>query len=313
MKRIFTYDNFNLNEGSNTNDWRKSFKKVYDFYLNNKNNYDLEKEELPHIYISDKIDNPSEVMLIAIAFKEDNIQINFMRHSKRRKIIVSDNLLSGFSFEEDGDEISNEEFAKYRKKTQEMSDWLDHISEETFKKTSGIISGTDFTLDISEEELQQERMTEWVKKEVDAVGNKFKFDLFYEKFLDLDITENIKETRQLLIHDLQIDNDEEFGGYYCKLYTTDPFNREAFLVITQFSSSDHHDSETENEDDDIIDEDEVIKMKLTKVKKTRKQEREDLRRESYPTAYYYHVSPSDERASQMVQEIIELLEQLNSE
>lgn len=231
MRYIKTYELFGFGKNKSKT-WQEKFDDIYKFYLDNKN-----KEMLPHL-------------LPHADVKDDSFSVS---QGLKNHIVVYGNTTGNHNMEVvDFDEadysnpksdkgvypISQEEYDKYLSKCQEISDWLDEVSEREKGKSGSSIGDSGFELDFNEANFTLDELNDKIKDKF-PIGKEFEFELSYHVWLSESKNTLVVERRNLKINDIKIG----FGGnrFYIEIFTTDPFNKKAYMWIESNTSSEYYD------------------------------------------------------------------------
>lgn len=302
MRYLKTYELFGFGS-KKSKTWQQKFDDIYNFYLKNKDKKDISAMDIPHADVKENYFSISQRLDNHLVFYD---QTGFNRNWE----------LVDFSEADYADpkstkgvyKITPEIYEEYKKKVQEISDWLDDRSEKSFGKSDSIISSDgDLNLDFDEADLAIEEINDKVKKELDIVGKEYEFEMSYHLWTSGSTNKLVVERRSLKINDLKIG----FGGrFYCKLFTTDPFGQNAAMWLESDSSHEYFDFD-EHKWPYSQHKDEIIRMSSIKKEMTRKEERESEKNRKYPYAFSYDVTPCKWESMEMIKEITSLLEQMN--
>ena len=147
MRWLKTYEFFNFGQ-KKPKTWQEKFQQIWDFYSKNKEK-EVSVMDIPNADVKENEFSISQGL--------DNHLVFYGQTGGRRNWEVLD-----FSEVDYADpksdkgiyKITPEIYQEYKKKVQEISDWLDVRSEKKFKKTGSSVSSTgELNLDIEEGEL----------------------------------------------------------------------------------------------------------------------------------------------------------------
>ncbi len=300
MNYIKTYELFNFGKGSKSKTWQEKFDEIYKFYLDNKN-----KEMLPHLLPHADVKDDS------FSLSKGTMHIVVYGNTKgNHKMEVVDFEEADYSNPKSSKgvyPISQVEYDKYLTKCQEISDWLDDISEKEKGKSHSTIGEEGFELDFNEGDIALDELNDNVKKQL-PIGGELEFELSYHAWLSESSNTLIVERRKLKINDVRIG----LGGgrFYAEVFTIDPFNQKAAMWIEADTSSEYHDLESIKWPYRDI---ELIRMSYIKPEMSRKEERESVKNRKYPWSFSYDITPSKYDSIEFVKNITELLSQLNDQ
>jgi hypothetical protein len=300
MKHLKTYELFGF-DSKKPKTWKEKFQDIYNWYLKNKNKENISVIDLPHVDIKEDS--------LSISQGLDNHLVFRGKSGNMELIDFSDVDYSDVKSTKGAYPITQDEYDEYKRKIQEISDWLDERSENQFGKSGTTISDSgDFNLDFDEADLALEEINDKIKSELKIIGKKYEFEMSYHLWTSKSTNKLVIERRELVINDLKID----FGGgrFWCQLFTIDPFGEKAQIWLESDSSSDYYDLESNKWP---YDSDMVIDMSTIKKEKTRKEEREFEENRKFPYAFSYDITPSKYDSIEMIKEITNILELLNSE
>lgn len=294
MKYIKTYELFGFGSKKPVS-WKQKFDDIYNFYLKNKNEKDISvKDRL------DAIVNENDMSI-----SKGIESLRFYRRNNTFEIID----FSEFDYKSDKGvyKITSEIYEEYKKKIQEISDWLDERSEKSFGKSRSNVSDVDFDLDFDEADLALEEVSDKIKEELKLIGNEYEFEISYHLWTSNSSNKLVVERRFFKIEDLKID----FGGdrFYCQLFTKDPFNKNAQILLESDSNNEYYDFE---ENKWPYDKDNIINMTTIKDEMTRKQKRDFEKNRKYPYAFIYHISPCNWESIELIKNITMLLSEMNN-
>lgn len=204
--------------------------------------------------------------------------------------------------------ITPEIYEEYKKKVQEISDWLDKISEEKFGKSNSSISDDGLNLDFNEGDLALEEISDKIKQELKLISKEYEFEISYHLWTSNSTNELIVERRKFKIDDIQIG----FGGrFWCQLFTKDPFGKKAEIWLEDDSNHEYFDFD-ENNWPYSDHKDKIIRMSSVKKEMTRSQEREEQKNRKYPYAFSYDITPCEWNSMELIKEITSLLKEMNN-
>jgi hypothetical protein len=301
MKYIKTYELFKFLSKGKT--WQEKFQDIYNWYLKNKDKKDISVLDLPHADIDDKS--------LSIAQRDIHLVFYGKTGGNRNMELVD------FSKADYADPkstkgvypVTQDVYDEYKKKIQEISDWLDERSEKEFGKSGTTISdGGDLDLDFDEADLALEEINDKVKSELDIIGKEYEFELSYHLWTSGSTNKLVVERRQLPIDGLKFG----FGGsrFYCQLFTKDPFGEKAEIWLESSSSSEYYDFD-EHKWPYHGDKNKIIKMSSIRKEMTRKEEREFEKNRKYPYAFSYEITPCKWESMELIKDITSLLQQMN--
>ncbi len=298
MNYIKTYELFSFGKKSKT--WQEKFEEVYKFYLDNKN-----KEMLPHLLPHADVNDDS--FSIAQGSKHIVVYGNTTGRHKMEVVDFEENDIYDAKSSKGVYPISQEEYDKYLIKCQEISDWLDDISEKEKGKSHSTIGEEGFELDFDEGDLALDELNDKLKSQL-PIGQELEFELSYHAWLSESKNTLIVERRKLKINDVKIG----FGGnrFYAQVFTIDPFNQKAAMWIESDTSSEYHDLESLRWPYRDV---ELIRMSYIKPEMSRKEERESTKNRKYPWSFSYDITPSKYESIEFIKNITELLSQLNDQ
>ena len=303
MRYLKTYELFGFGS-KKSKTWQDRFNDIYNFYLKNKDKKDISVMDIPHADVKEND--------FSISQRLDNHIVFYGQTGKNHNWEIVD-----FSEADYADpkstkgvyKITPEIYEEYRKKVQEISDWLDERSEKSFGKSDSVISDTgDIDLDFDEADLALDEINDKIKSELKLVGKEYEFEMSYHLWTSNSSNKLVVERRNLKIDDLKIG----FGGgrFWCQLFTKDPFGEKAEIWLESDSSHEYFDFD-ENKWPYSQHKDKIIRMSSIKKEMTRKEEREFEKNRKYPYAFSYDITPCKWESMELIKEITSLLEQMN--
>ena len=303
MRYLKTYELFGFGS-KKSKTWQEKFQDIYNWYLKNKDKKDISVLDLPHADIKDNY--------LSISQGLDNHLVFYGKTGGNRNMELVD-----FSEADYADPkstkgvypVTQEVYDEYKKKIQEISDWLDERSEKEFGKSGTTISDDgDLDLDFDEVDLALEEINDKVKAELDVIGKEYEFELSYHLWTSGSTNKLVVERKKLPIDDLKFG----FGGgrFYCQLFTKDPSGEKAEIWLESDSSSEYYDFD-EHKWPYSDDKDEIIRMSTIKKEMTRKEERDFEKNRKYPYAFAYDITPCKWESMELVKNITSLLQQMN--
>jgi hypothetical protein len=303
MRYLKTYELFGFGS-KKPKTWKEKFQDVIDYWNKIKNQKDL-PFLLPTVTISD------DQYSVSIGWSTPNLAFYGQNSKGRHKLEVVDFDevdMSDLDSNKGSYKITIDEYNHYLKKTQEISDWLDDISEKKFGKSSTEVSDSgELHLDFNEGDIALEELNDKIKSELKIIGKKYEFEMSYHLWTSKSTNKLVVERRELIINDLKFD----FGGrFWCQLFTIDPFGEKAQIWLESDSSSEYYDLESNKWP---YDHDKIIDMSTIKKEMARKEEREYDKNRKFPYAFAYDITPSKYESIEMVKEITNILEMLNSQ
>ena len=301
MKWIKTYQLFEFASEQKT--WKDRFNDIYTFYLKNKDKKDINILDLPHANVDDDSMDISMGLENHLAF--------YHKTGGNHNMEVVDFSEADYSDPKSKEgvyPITQNEYDEYKKKIQEISDWLDKRSEKEFGKSGSKVSDTGIDLDFDESDIALEEISDKVKSGLNVIGKKYEFEMSYHLWTSNSTNELVIERKDLPIKDLKIG----FGGgrFWCQLFTLDPFGEDAVLWLESDSSSEYFDFEKHNwpyHDH----KDEMIRMSTLDKEMTRKEKRDFEKNRKYPYAFSYNISPCVWESMELIKTITSILQELN--
>lgn len=304
MKYLKTFELFGFGSKNKSKTWQEKFQEIYNWYLKNKNKKDISVLDLPHADVKDNS--------LSISQGLDNHLVFYGKTSGNRNMELVD-----FSEADYADPkstkgvypVTQDVYDEYKKKIQEISDWLDERSEKDFGKSGTEISDDgELDLDFDEDDLALEEINDKIKSELDFIGKKYEFEMSYHLWTSGSTNKLVVERREFPINDIKIG----FGGgrFYCQISTIDPFGEKAEMWLESNSSHEYFDFD-ENKWPYSQHKDKIIRMSTIKKEMTRKEEREFEKNRKYPYAFAYDVTPCKWESMEMIKDITSLLEQMN--
>jgi frataxin-like iron-binding protein CyaY len=301
MKHIKTYEGLFGFGSKNQKTWQDRFNDIYNFYIKNKNK-DISIIDIPTADVK-----KNEV---SISQGLDNHLVFYGQTGLRHNWKVLD-----FSEVDYADikstkgvyPITPEIYEEYKKKIQEISDWLDERSEKSSGKSNSIISNTgDINLDFDELDLAIEEMTDKIKSELKVVGKEYKFEISYKSWTSNSSNVHVVERRKLKITDIKFG----FGGsrFWCELFTKGAFNEPTYLWIESDSSYEYYDLEKNKWP---YNRNELISMDIVKKEMTRKEQRDYDNNREFPYAISYEVTPCEYKSIELIKDITQILVEMN--
>lgn len=303
MKHLKTYEFFN-SWSKKSKTWQEKFGEIWDFYQKNKDKK-VSVMDIPNAEVKENEFSISQDL--------DNNLVFYGQTGGRRNWVVLD-----FSEVDYGDpnsdkgvsNITPEEYEKYKKMTEEISDWLDERSEGSLGKTGTSVSDTgDINLDFDEGDLAIEEINDKVKSRLDIVGKEYEFEMSYHLWTSKSTNELVVERRELKITDMKFG----FGGrrFFCELFTVDPFGEKASIWLDANSSHQYYDFEKHNWPYHG-DKAKFLKMSSIQREMTRKEKREFEQNRKYPYSFMFEITPSEWDSMEVIKEITSILKELNS-
>ncbi len=301
FKHLKTFELFGFGKKKEKT-WQEKFDEIYNFYQKNKNsNKKIDILEEPYISINDK----------SFGVAKGNIHIHIYGEGKgNRNMEVVDFEVADYANPKSQKgvyPISKEEYDKYFKKCQEISDWLDDMSDKEFGKSDSSISDTgDLNIEIDEVDLELEVLCDKIKKELNIIGKEFEFEMAYHLWTSGSTNKLTIERRMLKISDLKI----SYGGsrFYAEIFTNDPAGDKAKIWLESDSNSEYYDLEKNKWP---YDNKSTIRMSTVRNEMTRKEEREFEKNRKYPYAFSYDITPSKWNSMEFIKSITEILNNLN--
>lgn len=299
MRYIKTYELFSFGKNK-PKTWQQKFDEIYNFYLANK-----DKDMLPHLLPHAEVEDNS--YSVSQGLKSHIVVYGNTTGNHKMEVVDFDEADYKAKSDKGVYPISQEEYDKYLSKCQEISDWLDDISEKKKGKSQSTIGEEGFNLDINEGDLALEELNDKLKEQL-PIGSELEFELSYHAWLSESKNTLIVERRKLKINDVKIG----FGGnrFYAQVFTIDPFNQDAEMWIESDTSSEYHDLESIEWPYRGL---ELIRMSYIKPEMSRKEERESTKNRKYPWAFSYEITPSKYDSIEFIKNITELLSQLNEQ
>lgn len=301
MNYIKTYEFFKFGKKSKT--WQQKFDDIYKFYIDTK-----EKDILPHLsHLLPHADVKDDSFSISKGSIHIVVYGNTTGNNKMEVVDFEEADYSNPKSDKGVYSISKEEYDKYLSKCQEISDWLDDISDKKKGKSQSTIGEEGFELDFNEGDLALDELNDNLRKQL-PIGEELEFELSYHAWLSESKNTLIVERRKLKITDVKIG----FGGgrFYAEAFTIDPFNKKACMWIESNTSSEYHDLESIKWPYRGI---KLIRMDLVKPEMSRKEERESEKNRKYPYSFSYELTPSKYDSIEFIKNITELLSELNSQ
>lgn len=286
---------------SKSKSWQEKFNDIYNFYLKNKDKENISVLYIPSVDLKENDFSISQTL--------DNHLVFYGQTGFKHNLEVVD-----FSEADIYDtkstrgvyKITPQDYDKYRKKAQEISDWLDDRSEREFGKSSSSISNTgDLNLEIDESEIALLDFSEKVKSELE-LPKSLEFEISYRLWTSNSTNELVNERFNFVINDLKFD----YGGdrLWCELFTKDPFGNDAYMWIESDTSHEYFDFENHNKPYDM---DKLIKIDLVKKEMTRKGERENSKNSKFPYALWYEATPCKWESIEFIKSITSILKEMN--
>ena len=299
-KWIKTYELFGFGS-KKPKTWQDRFNDIYNFYIKNKNKKDISAMDIPHADIKKNE--------ISIDQGLDNRLVFYGQTGLSRNWEVLD-----FSEVDYADpkstkgvyKITPEIYEEYKKKIQEISDWLDERSEKSFGMSDSTVSDSGFDLDFDEFDLEIEEISDKIKSELKVVGKEYEFEISYHSWTSNSSNVHVVERRKLKITDVKFD----FGGgrFWCELFTKGAFDEPTYLWIESDSSSEYYDLE---ENKWPYNRNKLISMSVVEKEMTRKQQRDYDNNRKFPYAISYQVTPSEYKSIELVKDITQILVEMN--
>jgi hypothetical protein len=303
MRYLKTYELFGFGS-KKSKTWQQKFDDIYNFYLKNKNNDNISAMDLPHADVKEND--------LSISQGLDNHLVFYGDTGKNHNWELVDFSEADY-YNPKSDKgvykITPEIYEEYKKKVQEISDWLDKRSEDKFGKSNSSISDDGLNLDFNEGDLALEEISDKIKQELKLIGKEYEFEISYHLWTSNSTNKLVVERRKFKIDDLQIG----FGGgrFWCQLFTKDPFGKKAEIWLEDDSSHEYFDFD-ENKWPYSDHKDEIIIMSSIKKEMTRAQEREEQKNRKYPYAFSYEVTPCEWNSMELIKEITSLLKEMNN-
>ena len=301
MKWIKSYQLFEFASGQKT--WKDKFNDIYTLYLKNKNKKDINILDLPNASVEDDT--------LSISMGLENHLAFYHKTGGNRNMYVVD--FSEADYDPKSKEgvypITQDEYDEYKKKIQEISDWLDKRSEEEFGKSGSKVSDTGIDLDFDESDIALEEISDKVKSELKIIGKKYEFEMSYRLWTSNSTNKLVIERRDLPIKDLKFG----FGGgrFWCQLFTLDPFDKDAEIWLESGSPSEYFDFE-KHRWPYLDHKGEIIRMSTLDKEMTRKEKRDFERNRKYPYAFSYEISPCKWESMELIKTITSILEEMNT-
>ena len=285
--------------------WQNKFDNIYKIYQKNKTNYDLELLKRPHADIQD--DNFSVALGLTnhLAFYADTGKGNHNLDVVDFDICEYDNPKSNKGVYK----ITQAEYDSYKKKCQEISDWLDDISEHEYNKSGTTIGSGEIDLDFDESDLAEDEINHELKKKVfnTLIGKEFEFEVSYHLWTSESSNANKVERYILPIKDINV----KLGGgrFYAQVATTGPLGENCEIWLESDSNSDYYDLESNK----FHEYDKIIRMDIKKKELSRKGQREEWKNKKYPFVISYVITPCKYDSTEFIKSITEVLSQLNDQ
>jgi hypothetical protein len=286
--------------------WKDKFQDIYNFYLKNKDKKDTRSFDLPTADVKD------DSLSISKGFDNHLAFYGKTTSDKNRHMEIVDFSECDYSDPKSTKgvyPITQAEWNEYKKKIQEISDWLDERSEKEFGKSGSSVSDDgNIDLDFNEADLALEEISDKVKSELKIIGKKYEFEMSYHLWTSNSTNKLIIERKELQINDLKFG----FGGgrFWCQLFTKDPFDEKAEIWLESHSSSEYYDFES-NKWPYHGDKNKIIRMSSVKREMTRKEEREFEKNRKYPYAFSYEITPCKWDSMELIKELTNILKQIN--
>lgn len=301
MIYLKTYELFGFGS-KKSKTWQQKFDDIYNFYLKNKNKEDISVIDLPHADVKDNDLSISQGLDNHLVFYGDT-----GRNHNWELVDFSEADYADPKSDKGVYKITPEIYEEYKKKIQEISDWLDERSEKSFGKSHSSVSDDGLDLDFDETDIALEEVSDKIKKELKLIGKEYEFEISYHLWTSNSTNKLVVERKNLKINDLKVG----FGGgrFYCQLFTKDPFDKNAEIWLEDDSCHEYYDLE---ENKWPYDKDNIIRMNTIKDEMTRKQERESNKNRKYPYAFSYDVTPCEWNSMELIKEITSLLKEMNN-
>lgn len=299
MKYIKTYEifGFKSKKSKSQKTWQEKFDDIYKTYLKNK-----DKEEIPF----------KERIMAEVKETQFSISKNFKNLVFYGETGYNHNW-EVLDFELDPKskkgvyKITPKIYEEYKKKVQEVSDWLDDRSEKEFNKSKSSISKDgSINMEFNELDLAIEELNYKVKEGL-KLGKEYEFEMSYHLWSSISKNDLVIETRKLKIDDIEIG----FSGnrFWAKLFTKCPFGEKAEMWIEDDTSHEYYDFEKNNWP---YNKDKIIRMSLVEKEMTRAQKREFEKNRKYPYAFSFDVSPSEWKSMELIKDVTSILKELNN-
>lgn len=300
MKYIRHFEGFKdwFKKPKNKN-WGERINDIYNFYLKNKDTDKSKKDfnllDLPNIIINDNS--------VSFSVRLNQISLYGDTGGIRNFEVVDFSEADIYDFKSDRGvyKIDKTTYEKYRKKAEEIQDWLDDLDERGFNKSDIKIGEGDFKFD--EVEMALEELNYKIKDNL-PIGKKLEFEIRYYNWLSLNSNEKVIERVDFKIKDVIIDFSG--GRFYVKVFVDDPFGQNSSIWVESDSNYEYHDLEVE------VERELFLNMSSEYTEMTSKQKRDFDKNRKYPYAFSYDVSPSKYDSIEFIKTITEILSELNN-
>jgi hypothetical protein len=299
MKFLKTYELFGFGS-KKPKTWKDRFNDIYNFYIKNKNKK-ISAMDIPHA------DVKKDEVSISQGF--DNHLVFYAQTGLNHNWEVLD-----FSEVDYADKkstkgvykITPEIYEEYKKKIQEISDWLDERSDKSSGMSDSTISDSGLDLDFDEGDLALEEINDKIKSELKSVGKEYEFEISFHSWTSNSSNVHVVERRKLKITDIKFG----FGGgrFWCELFTKGAFDEPTYLWIESDSSSEYYDLE---ENKWPYSRNKVISMNIVEKEMTRKQKRDYDNNRKFPYAISYMVTPCEYKSIELIKDISQILVEMN--
>lgn len=300
MNYLKTYELFGFGS-KKSKTWQEKFDDIYYFYIKNKNNNDISEMDIPSADV-----NKND---LSIAQGSDHLVFYGNTGRNHNWELVDFSEVDRYNLRSDKGvyKITPEIYEKYKKKVQEISDWLDKRSEESFGKSGSSISDTEINFDFDDLDLELVEISDKIKSELKVIGKEYEFEMAYHLWTSGSSNKLVVERRSLKIENLEIG----FGGgrFWCQLFTKDPFGEMASIWLEYNSNHEYFDLE---ENKWPYDKNSIIRMSSIKKEMTRKEEREFEKNRKYPYAFSYDITPCEWKSMEIIKEITSILKEMNN-
>jgi hypothetical protein len=204
-------------------------------------------------------------------------------------------------------ELIKKEFNDYMKKLQEISGWLDDISQNNLKKNYNVISDDSFDIEVTETDVTLERISDFIASKTEIINKKLELQINYEANISADKCILKNEIKIFEITDVEVDY---FDGFLiCLLYTKDPFGEPSFILIEESSLTDYVDLEKEHPEFEQLEN--IIIMYPDLPVMSRKQKRDYERNRKFPYADLCFLVPSNYQSIETFKTITSILAIMN--
>ena len=193
MKFLKTYELFGFGS-KKPKTWQDRFNDIYNFYIKNKNKKDISAMDIPHadvkknkISISQGLDNH------LVFYGQTGLNHNWEVLDFSEVDYADSKSTKGVY------KITPEIYEEYKKKIQEISDWLDERSEKSFGVSDSTVSDSGLELDFDEAELEIQEISDKIKSELKVVGKEYEFEISYHSWTSNSSNVHVVERRKLKI------------------------------------------------------------------------------------------------------------------